>query len=78
MLVEKTLDKMRPKVSAIADALGVHRRTLNYWMKGERSPSPENARELAELADQQADELISLARRLRHHANQREEAPDAA
>lgn len=77
MLVEKILDKMRPKVSALSDALGVHRRTLNYWMKGERSPSPENARRLAELADQQADELLALARRLRHNADAREEVDDS-
>lgn len=72
MLTEKMLKRMRPRVSALADALGVHRRTLSYWMEGERSPSPENARRLAELADEQADDLLALSARLRRNANERE------
>jgi transcriptional regulator with XRE-family HTH domain len=74
MLAKETLEEMRPQVQELADALGVHRRTVNFWLQGERTPSAENLEALADLADDQSDRLYTLARRLRDAAEREGES----
>lgn len=74
MLAQRTVETLSPEMQELAEQLGVSYSTVKFWKTGERSPSPENARKLAKLADGQADELLKLAARLRRNANEREES----
>lgn len=69
MLAQKTVEALTPEMQKMAEKLGVSYSTFKYWKTGERTPSPENARKLAALADEQADELLALAARLRRSAD---------
>ena len=48
---------------------GLNYGTLRTWRAGVRSPSPENMRRIAEIADRQADKLRGLAVELRREAD---------
>lgn len=65
MLAKRTVEALTPEARELAEELGVAYSSFRYWKTGDRTPSPQNATKLADLADAKADELLALAARLR-------------
>lgn len=69
MSAQRALHKIAPTVRNIADELGVGESTVTAWRAGRRTPSAENLRKIASLADEQADSLRGCAVELRRLAS---------
>lgn len=72
-MVEELLRTLTAELGDLADDLGVATVTVKKWRSGDRTPSAENKRKLAELADRKADRLLVLAGRLRAEAGESSE-----
>lgn len=72
MLAKQTMEALTPEMQEMADDLGVSYSSMKFWKTGDRTPSPENMRKLADLADEKADQLLTLAGRLRNAADRSE------
>lgn len=71
MSAQRALDTLSPTVKEIASEVGVSAQAVTAWRSGRRSPSVENLRKLASLADEQADSLRGVAVELRRIASER-------
>lgn len=72
MIAKKTMETLTPEMQEMAESLGVSYSSMKFWKTGDRTPSPENMRKLADLADEKADRLLTLAGRLRNAADRSE------
>ena len=68
---QRALHTVSPGVKHIASELDVSESTVTAWRAGRRTPSRENLRKIASLADEQADSLRGVAVELRRIASER-------
>lgn len=69
MAAKRAIRALTSSVRSIADSLDVSEHTVLSWKGERRSPSTDNLRALADLADRRADELRGLASELRRLAS---------
>ena len=56
-MIAEALELASGQISQLAEQVGVSRSTLFRWAKGERTPSLENLRKLADALESRADVL---------------------
>ena len=59
--LNRILEEEKPHLTqqAIANALGVKRQAVSYWLSGQGKPNYENLVQLAEFLDKDVEELTS-------------------
>lgn len=67
-MIEEAVQAAAGGVETLAEEVGVSYATLRYWMKGERNPSPDNLRRLADVLAQRGANLNRLSRQLKKAA----------
>lgn len=67
-MIDEALKLAIGEVEEMAREVGVSRTTLHLWRRGERSPSPDNLRRLADVLERRAGGLRDIAERLREEA----------
>lgn len=72
MTVRDALRAATPSMRDLAEETGIVYSTLRAWSAGNRTPSPEGLRRLADELDRRGSELGELAGDLRDAADQRE------
>lgn len=58
-------------IAEVAEAVGASYDSARSWSQGRRSPCPEHLVRLADLAEEQGEELRALASDLREEANRK-------
>lgn len=71
MAAKRALHVIVQSVKDVASELGVSAQAVTSWRSGRRTPSAENLRKIASLADEKADRLRGLAVEVRRAASER-------
>lgn len=69
-MVQETLEALFPEMRSFAEEHGFNYRTLQAWKGGHRVPSTAARRQIANLAEEHAEDLQSLAESLRDAADE--------
>jgi transcriptional regulator with XRE-family HTH domain len=70
-IVQRVLRLLTRTVSDVGDAVGASYDAARSWRQGRRSPSAEHLERLADLAEEDGEELRDLASDLRDAADQK-------
>lgn len=70
MTAQRALHTLAPGVKGIASELDVSAQAVTSWRSGRRTPSAENLRKIAALADERADQLRGVAVEIRRLASE--------